>query len=521
MDESKKTVNAILSVITITLIAKFLGFFRDAILGSKLGATVEADAYIMALNSTTIIFLSFGSAISTSAIPLIVKKLKDNGKKSVFDFTNKLINIILLTSVVAVIFGIIFAPQILSILAKGFYGEKRELVIQLTRIMFPSLIFISSAYLFVAFLQSLSKFIVPSIISFPFNIMLIIYLLFALNKYGIIGLAYATVIGWSLQLLIQIPFAVKEGYKYKLTLDYNDEDVKRFLISLLPIIFVASIHQFNILIDNMFASTLEHGKVASIYYANILYTAIVTTTVYGISAVMFPKFNQNLSPESMDNFKRLVLSVVRTVIYLLIPMTVGLIILSKPVISLVFERGEFNSLTTYDTSLALASYALGMVGFGVLDIVNKAFYALSNTKIPVGISIFVVLFNYFINRILLDLIGFKGLAIATSLSLIFGAILILYLFNRIVGGLDFLEVLKTLYKTVLASTLMGSGIYYFKSYISSILAPDVFINKFLIIGTSLLLGVLIFSISTVIMKEKTSIYIYESYIKDKLYPKNK
>lgn len=521
MNENRRTVNTVFIIIALTLLAKLLGFFRDALLGSKVGATFESDAYLMALNSTTILFLSVGSAISTSAIPLIVKKFKSYGKASVFEFLNKIINSILLITGLFVILGIIFSPKILSITAKGFYGEKRTLVIALTRIMFPSFIFINITYLYVAFLQSFNRFIIPALISFPFNALLIFYLLFALNKYGIIGLAYATLLGWFLQLIIQLPFIFKEGYRYKFSLGLNDDDIKRFFISLLPIIFAASINQLNFLVDNMYASTLEHGKVAAMYYANMLYQAIVTTTVYGISAVIFPKFSQNLSYNDLSSFKNMVLTVIKTVIYLLMPITVGLIVLNKPLISLVFERGQFDNITTINTSLALTNFSIGMIGFGIIDIINKAFYTLNNTKIPLNVGILIVTLNYILNKILLEYLGFKGLALATSISLIFGAILLIHLFAKRVGKLEMRSLLNTIFKVGISSAVMGISISYLKKYLSFVLIKNTLLVKFIMLVAPVTLGVLVFAILTFILKEKSSIFIFENYIKPKFNFRNR
>ncbi len=516
MSSNKKTVNMILSVITITLAAKFLGFFRDALLGSKIGATFESDAYIMALNSTTIIFLSIGSAISTAAIPLIVKRLKDKDSNSTNLFLNKLIGIIFLGAISIAVIGIFVAPSFLGVIAKGFYGEKQELVITLTRIMFPSLIFISVAYLFVAFLQSRGKFIVPALISFPFNIVLIFYLIVFLKYYGIVGLAFATLMGWSLQLLIQIPFAIKEGYRFKLVFDFKDEDVKKFLISLLPIIFVTSLHQINILVDNMYASTLGDGRVSSIYYANILYQAIVTTTVYGISAVMFPKFNLNLTADSLNRFRDLVLSVLSTVIYLLVPMSVGLLVLNNTIISFVFERGQFDAQTTSITSMILAYYAIGMVGFGIIDILNKAFYSLNNVRVPVIISMTVIVVNYILSKILLSYMGFQGVALATSISLLFGALLLIYLFKRKID-MPVIRILGTsLIKILSSSFIMAIGIIYFKQYLVKNISINGSLDKLIILISVSSVGVLIYALSTILMKDKTSVFIFENYIKSKL-----
>lgn len=509
MGEGKKTVNIIISIIAITLGVKFIGFFRDALLGSKIGASYESDAYIMALNSTTIIFLSIGSAISTGSIPFVVQRLKnseDKGNK----YLNKLISSTLVCAIIIVILGIIFSPWFLSIVAKGFYGEKRDLVIILTRIMFPSLIFISTAYIFVAYLQSIGKFIIPAIISLPFNAILIFYLIFLLKDYGIIGLALATLIGWSLQLFIQIPFAKKEGFRFSFELDFKDDDIKGFFKSLIPIVFVASIHQINILIDNMYASTLGHGIVSSIYYANILYQAIVTTTVYGISAVMFPKFNYNLSEENIERFKNLVFSVLSTVIYLLIPMAVGLLVLDNTIISLVFERGQFNSEDTIITSMILGYYSIGMVGFGVIDTLNKAFYSLKDLMPPVIVSTVIIFLNLILSKVLLLYIGLKGVVLGTALSLVIGAIILFYIFTHKTGD-NTKDIIYSLLKVIVASTIMAIVLLNLKNFLIMLN-----IGRLITLFIITVAGIGVYTITTIILKDKTSIYIYENYFKSKL-----
>ncbi|WZL72171.1 murein biosynthesis integral membrane protein MurJ [Clostridiaceae bacterium 35-E11] len=513
MSNYRKTVKTIFAVVSITLLAKFMGFFRDALLGSKLGANMESDAYLMALNSTSIIFVSIGSAIVTAAIPTIVELLTKRGKEAAFAFINKLLNILIILSTTIVAFGIFFSKNIMGIIASGFDEEKLNLTAQLTQTMFPILICICITYVFVAMLQSLEKFKVTSIISFPANIAVILYLYFFSQQYGVQGLAIMTLVGWTLQFGIQIPFLYKEGYRYRFALDLQDESVKKFFRIIIPIVIVASVNQINMLLDEKQASFLEHGRISILYYANMLYQAIATTTVFGISTVMFPKFAEKAVNLTQKQYARFVTAILSLMIFLLLPMITGIILLRNPIIRIVFERGAFQYHTTLYTGLALGCYATGMLGFGMQDVINKAFYARNDIKSPVRYAILIIGLNIIFNLILVKRFDIAGLAIATALASTLGGIGLLGDFQRKIGHLEIKKLMITFLKTLICSFLMGVMVMLSTKILRTYFPGDDFIHKMIVVIVPSMFGGIVYAFITIQFKIEEALMIYNDFVK--------
>lgn len=513
MSNYKKTVKTIFAVISITLLAKFMGFFRDALLGSKLGANMESDAYLMALNSTSIIFVSIGSAIVTAAIPTIVEHLTKRGKKEAFTFVNKLLNILMILSVIIVALGVLFSKNIMAVIASGFDEEKLNLTAHLMQRMFPILTCICITYVFVAMLQSLEKFKVTSMISFPANTAVIFYLYLFSQQYGVEGLAVMTLVGWVLQFVIQLPFLYKEGYYYRFTLDFQDEDIRKFFRIIIPITIVASVNQINMLLDEKQASFLEHGRISILYYANMLYQAITTTTVFGISTVMFPKFAEKAVNLTQKQYARFVTAILNLMIFILLPMMTGIVLLRNPIIRIVFERGAFQYDTTIYTGLALGCYALGMLGFGMQDVMNKAFYARNDIKSPVRYAILIIGLNMVLNLILVRKFDIAGLAIATALASILGGIGLLGDFQRKIGHLEIKKIIMTFLKTLACCFIMGVVVMLSIKILNSYFAGDHLINKIIGVIVPSMLGGITYALITIQFKIEEALIIYNDFVK--------
>ncbi|TCT14109.1 putative peptidoglycan lipid II flippase [Natranaerovirga pectinivora] len=510
--KKKSTVNTIAVVISLTLIAKFIGFIRDALIGSRLGQTLQADAYNLSLEATVMTFLSIGTGISITLIPIVAGHLRDKDHINANKVVNNIINSLLVIVFGITIVGLLFSPFVLRVIAPGF-EENFMLTVHLTMIMFPALIFIVLAYIFVAYLQGNEIFIVPALISFPGNFLIIFYLFFFFNDYGVYGLAIATLIIWILQFLIQVPSAVKVGYRYKFHMDFKDEVFRKFLITIIPIIFVTGIYQLNILlIDNVFSSTIGKGNVSAIRYANQIYVPTVTVIVYGITAVMFPKFNKSLVTNNVEEFTNSVATVLKSLFFLLIPMTIGLILVSMPLISMIYQRDQFDINAVISVAGVLSSYAFGMLGFGVLDVLNKGFYALKNVKTPVftGVCILIMnfVFSYFLKS---SRIGFLGIPLSTSLSLIIGSIIHLTLFAKAVGILDFKGLLNCLVKSLFAGIFMGIGVYFIRDVIQSYEFKSLFIKQISTIVICGLVGGILYLIFSVIIREENTVGVINQY----------
>ena len=204
MEERISTKKAAVYVMAATLISKVLGFFREILLGSQYGATYVTDAYLISTTIPLVLFSSVAAAISTTYIPVYSELRLDKGKDEAINFTNKLLNIIVLASTVLADLGMIFTKPIVSIIAMGFKGETLELAVKLTRITFPMIVFIGASHVFTGFLQSNNEFVIPALTGIPYNIIIIIMLLLS-DLVGIYGLVYGTVAGIAMHVVIQIP----------------------------------------------------------------------------------------------------------------------------------------------------------------------------------------------------------------------------------------------------------------------------------------------------------------------------
>ncbi|WP_129598407.1 murein biosynthesis integral membrane protein MurJ [Anaerophilus nitritogenes] len=513
MSNYSKTIKTIFAVMGLTFFAKFLGFFRDALLGAKLGANMESDAYIMALNSTSIVFVSVGSAIVIAAIPIIVRLLKRNTKKEAFSFTNNLLNILIMIAFVFTLLGELFSKQIIKVLASGFEPHKFELTVQLTQIMFPIIIFICITYVFVSLLQSMEKFKITSIISLPANVIMILFLCFFSEKYGVKGLAVVTTIGWILQFVVMMPTLYKEGYRYTFKINWKDEHMKEFFSMILLIIMVASVSQINILLDEKQASFFGHGKISFLHYANILYQAVTTTTVLGINTVMFPKFAEKAVSLKKKQYSCFIESIIEVMMFVLLPMTAGAFILRDPIIGLVFERGEFTHGHTIITGLVFASYALGMLSFGILDVVNKAFYAKNNKKIPFLYAIFIILLNMIFNIVWGKKFDIVGLAIATSMSSIIGSMGLIWAFRKEMGYFDTKKLASTFLKILLSCCIMGIMVTLSFKALDLYFIEKGLIQKIITIMIPTIVGTVVYACVTMKFKIEQAMTIYGHFIK--------
>ncbi len=494
------SLNMIVIIISLTMVAKIIGLLRDTFIGQKkLGAGFDSDVYFQGISLTTLIFLGIGSAIATNIIPLVVRYKKEGtNSKSI----GRILGLIIVSTLVIGVAYYIFAPWIVALFSPGYSDVKLGQTILMVRIMIPTVLFICTQYFFVGVLQANEQFVLPAVTSFPFNILYFVFLAIGIEKYGVVGLAVVTTVGWMIQLLCLVPAVIKNAYiPLSLGISLKDLEVRKYFLGILPIIIVTLTHHFNIILDNLMASKFDDGSVSSIYFGNLMFTAVVTTTVYGITAVMFPKFNAKFLEDNKDGLFQSVINVLRSIILLLLPMSVGMILVGPHIISLVFERGLFDASDTLTTVVAFTGYTSFMLAFGFVDVLNKAYYTLGIRKIPLMISGLVIIINLLANYILTDILGFGGIAASTSLAFYIGAIVSFYLFYRQNSGFKLDRFVNTLWKALLSALVMGIGVY----GINQVLIEMIQVNglgRLLIMAIDIMFGVIIYGLSLIIVKEQ-------------------
>jgi putative peptidoglycan lipid II flippase len=363
MEEEKsggKMIKTALFMVIITLSAKVLGMLRDILLAASYGTTPEAVAYDTASRLPLIIFdFVIGGVITSSFIPVFNELLVKKGKKDALDFAGSYVNVILLITAVITVIGIIFSGALVGLLAPDVSEDTAALAASLSRIMFPMIIFTGLAFSFVGLLQSFGNFLLPAVISLVSNLIMVLYFIFFNKTFGIHGLAVAMLVGWGSQAIIQLPAVLKNGFRFTLKLDLKSPYIKKAFAMALPILVGSWVQPFCNLINTRFASSFE-GGISAMGYANRLYLIIVGVFTFVATNLLFPYFSKVQASGDSEAEEKLTRTSVKSLMLIILPITAGIFVLSEPLISIIYQRGEFNERDVEMTAEALRFFSLGM-----------------------------------------------------------------------------------------------------------------------------------------------------------------
>ena len=263
-------------------LAKILGLVRNMVFASCYGTGAAATAFFTASRiPLQLLDLTLGAAISSTFIPVFNEYIQKKGQEKAIAFANNFLNVIIIISLLLSILGTIFAGPIVKLIAPELDVETMNLTVELSRTLFPVLFFTAVAYVFVGFLQSLDEFNIPAIISVVSNGILILYLLVFNNKFGVQGAAIAMLIGWGTQIIVQLPAAIKKGFKYSFKVDFKDEGLKKIVKLALPILISSWVQPINNIVNLRLASGLEGGEaVSAIEYAYTIFNCCWCIFIY-------------------------------------------------------------------------------------------------------------------------------------------------------------------------------------------------------------------------------------------------
>jgi len=464
----KSAVKKVGFIAVATMLSKIMGMLRDIVLASQYGTGAELDAYMSASRIPVLFFdFTLGAAIVSTFIPVFNKYLQKGERERANYFANNFITIVVAISTAFAILGMLFSKQIVGIIAPGYAEDVKQLTSNLAMIMMPSVVFTALAYSFVGILQSLDEFNIPAIISLVSNSAVILYLVF-LNKYfGVYGLAVAMLISWGLQAVVQIPSLIKKKYAYRPVLNLKDEGIGEVVRLAIPILISSWLQPICTTVNNVFASGMVSGSVSALDLANRLYIIIVGVFVYAITNYAFPK----LAIVSEDNDSKKFANIATTSLYIMfviiIPITVGMLLLSGEVITAVYARGEFDSNSVFLTSSALFFYVIGMPAYGVNEILNKCFYAMKDGKTPMissvcGIAGVVALSLLFVNVFKMQV---GGLALASSVSAYIVSLVLAVKMMHVNKGIITKKFYMTVLKISVSAIVMGLAVVAVKSFI--------------------------------------------------------
>lgn len=501
-----KVAKATLGLMIVTVLSKVLGFGRELALTYVYGANATADAYITALSIPTVLFATIATALGTAFIPLFLEIDKSKGREKSLLFANNIFNIVVIISIIMAIFGFIFAKPLVKLFAMNFEGEKLALAVKFTRIMIFGIVFIGVSNIMTSWLQIKGNFTIPGMIGFPYNILIIVGIILS-STGNVYTMAIGTLIGMASQFLFQLPFAIKNGYKYKLYVNIKDEYIKKMLILVMPVFLGVAVNQVNAIIDRSLASTLGDGTITVLNSANRLNQFVLGIFIATIAAVIYPTLSKLSSDNNKEEFAKSVSQSINTVLLLIIPISIGAIVLAEPVVKIVFERGAFDSNATNMTATALACYSVGMIGFSLREILNKVFYSLQDTKTPMLNGALAMGMNIILNIILIRFLGHAGLALATSISALICIVLLFRSLKKKIGNFGQNKILKTMIKSLIAAIVMGFvtvGVY---NLFAKALGVG-FIKEAISLFASVGIGALVYGVMVIVLKvEEVNIVI--------------
>lgn len=511
MSEKNKSVVKVVSyMMMITLVGKLLGMYREILLANNYGVGMEASAFTTAsLIPSTFFDAIFASAISSSFIPVFNEYLEKKGKNEAFKFSNSFITLVGIFTLILTIVGIFAAQPLTAWFADGYDAETMELCIKLVRVLFPTILFTGIAYSFVGILQSLDEFGIPAAMSIASNGIIIIYYFFFNKKFGIYGLAVAFLIGWAMQAIMQIPPLIKKGYKYRFALDIHDKGLHKVITLMLPVMVSTWIQPINIAINTKFASHLFEGAgVSAVNYANKLYTIIVGVFVLSIANVIFPQLSRLTSNNEEEKFGQTINRTVKVLSFMLIPMMVGLMSLSEPIIRLVYERGDFTQFATSITSRSLFFLSMGMFGFGIQTILSRAYYAIQDGKTPLISGAASIIVNIVLCATLVDRFDVAGLALASAISSTVSAIFLIVPMQK--RNKDFItkKFSIDLIKMLLSAIVMGIIVLMLRGMTLSGFS-DSLISRILVVGIPAVAGIAVYMVLTFILGLEEAKMVFE------------
>jgi putative peptidoglycan lipid II flippase len=448
-----------------TIASRLLGLVRDQVMAFYFGAGDANDAFRVASRIPNLVRDLFAEgAMSAAFIPTFTRQLALHGRERAWQLASSVINALVLVTGAIVIAGILFADPLVRLLASGFseVPGKLELTIYLTRIVLPFLTLVAVAAALMGMLNSLGHFFVPALSPAMFNVAIIVISLTLIPIAPALGLqpitivAIATLVGGLGQLAIQWPPLAREGFRYRPVLHFKDEGLHRVLLLMGPGTIGMAATQINVFVNTLLATGEGTGAVTWLEYAfRLMYLPIGLFGV-SIATAATPAISRMVAEQDLPRIRSTLANALGLMLFLNVPATVGLIILARPIVAVIFEHGQFTAADTLATAAALQLYAIGLVGYSIVRIISPTFYALQRSRVPVMVSAGSVVVNVALNLALVRVMGYRGLALGTAITAIVNASVQLLLLRREISGLEGSRIAASFARTLLAAAVMGT-----------------------------------------------------------------
>jgi putative peptidoglycan lipid II flippase len=462
MDEKRKIAKAAGVMSLATFISRILGYVRDMVLAFFFGATGQSDTFFVAFRIPNMLRELFAEgSMSAALIPVLSEYQKKEDSNEARRLVKVTFTFILAVVGSITILGIIFAPQVVSVIAPGFRGvpEKFNLTVLLTRIMFPFLLFISLSALLMGALNVKRVFFIPALAPVMLNITIItsIFALAGSFKDPVIAIALGVVIGGFVQFAFQSPAFFRRGFALGIDFGFGHPGFRKVARLVMPVTLAMAVSQLNIFISTLLASFLAAGSITYLFYAQHLIGFPIGVFGVAMGMAVLPSLSEHALKGDMDMLRDDFSFALRLLFFISVPAMAGLIALREPIVSTLFQRGRFDYAATVGTSQSLLFYSLGIWSVVGARVLAYAFYSMQDTKTPVKAAALALITNVVLSISLMGVMSYKGLALAYAAAAMVNFTMLFYLLRKKLGRLDARRILKSFSRVAFASAVMGAA----------------------------------------------------------------
>ena len=464
---NKQIARATGTVMIAIFLGQIAGLARGIIVARTFGASPELDAFSAANRVSEILFLLVaGGALGSAFIPTFTGLLAKNENVSAWRLASAIANAVTLTLSLLALLAAFFAPQVVRY-AFGISNESEifTLTISLMRIQLISAVIFGLGGLVIGILNAHQIFLIPALTPAMYQFGIIFGALVLSPKMGIYGLAWGVVIGAGLYLLVLIPSLLKQKGLYTFTLGLDNPNVKHVILLMGPRLLGVAVVQINFLVNTRLALQMSPGSASGLTYGFSLMLMAQAIIAQSVAIAVMPTFSAQHALGQTGEMRGSLAATLRGVILLALPASIGLMLLREPLISALYQRGQFDELDTQIVSWALLWYAAGIVGHSIMEILTRAFYAQHDTKTPVIIGTIAMGLNVAFSLAFIKVFEFVGwmphggLALANSLATALEAIVLFIVMRKRLNGIEGSHILRGVIPSAAGAAAMSLAIW--------------------------------------------------------------
>jgi putative peptidoglycan lipid II flippase len=442
--------------------SRILGLVRSIAIANVFGTEPELAAYFVAFRLPDLVFqLLAGGTVSAAFIPIFSRVAIERGDLGAWRLASSVLNLLAIATAALAALAFLLAPLIVPLLAPGLgagsgqEAELKALAVDLTRLMLLSPLFFGVSGMLTGILNGRQHFVAPALAPILYNAGIIFGALVLTGPLGVYGLAWGVVIGAVGHLAVQLPAVVAIGMRWGPTLDLAARAVRDVLRLMVPRMIGLAATQVNFLILIFFASFISDAAISAINFAFLVMMMPVGVIGMAISTAAFPTLAQQAAAGQAERLRDSLARSLRTILFLAVPASAGLILLATPVVRLLFQHGAFDARSTQLVAGALVFYAVGIAAHAAVEILSRGFYALADTKTPVQVAVLAMLVNVVLAALLVWPFELRGLATAASVAAFVEFTLLVVLLRRALGGFGRRGVWRSISRTLIATFLMA------------------------------------------------------------------